>query len=161
MGLLREVAQLMPDVDFRLWGDGVSAPGDTPEAVANVRIQGPFPHVSEIPLAEADAWLYNPDSDGVPSELLDIAMTGIPIVGSLVGGTAEVLGEAGAWPVRDAGQAAAYVEAIRVALAEPGEARRRATALRERLLRERTEKAFAAQVADALLIGENSTDGGR
>jgi glycosyltransferase involved in cell wall biosynthesis len=81
-----------------------------------------------------------------------VAMTGVPIVGSLVGGTGEVLSETDAWPVAEVGDAEEYVKAIRDVLADTVGARQRALALRERLLRERPEAAFAEQVTDLLLV---------
>jgi glycosyltransferase involved in cell wall biosynthesis len=124
-------------------------------------VEGRYGHISEIPLREADVWLYTSGWDGVPSQLLEVAMTGIPIVGSLVGGTGEVLSEDDAWPVSEGDVAAAYATAIRAALADPEEARRRALALRERMLRERTEKEFAIHVVDVLLTGDEPEESGR
>jgi glycosyltransferase involved in cell wall biosynthesis len=80
-------------------------------------------------------------------------MTTIPIVGSLVGGTGELLDETGAWPVRDVENPDAYVAAIREVLSDPAGARRRARDLRQRLLRERTEEAFSEHVSTLLLDG--------
>ena len=80
-------------------------------------------------------WLYTSSWDGVPSQLLEVAVTGIPIVGTLVGGTSEVLSEADAWPVGETAPAEAYVDAIRAVLADPADSRRRATALRDRMLK--------------------------
>jgi glycosyltransferase involved in cell wall biosynthesis len=151
----------MPDVDFWMWGESPLTSEDVGDTPGNVRLAGRYTHISEIPLAEADVWLYTSAWDGVPTQLLEIAMTGIPIVGSLVGGIGEVLSEDDAWPV-DADQGPeAYVAAIRAALADP-DARRRALALRERMLRERTEKALATWVADVLLVdGAAAEEGAR
>ena len=88
-------------------------------------------------------------------------MTGIPIVGSLVGGTGEVLSEEDAWPVAEGEGAETYVAAVQAALADPTDARHRALALRERMLRERTKKALATQAADVLLADDESREGGR
>jgi glycosyltransferase involved in cell wall biosynthesis len=161
IGLLLEVARLMPEVDFRMWGESVLTRGHVGAAPGNVRLEGTYAHISEIPLAEADVWLYTSGWDGVPSQLLEVAMTGIPIVSSLVGGTGEVLSEEDAWPVAEGEGAERYVAAIRAALTDPIDSRRRALALRERMLRERTEKAFATRAADVLLADHESTDGGR
>ncbi|MBO0729439.1 MAG: glycosyltransferase family 4 protein, partial [Acidimicrobiaceae bacterium] len=157
IGLVLEVARLMPDVDFRMWGESVLTGSHILETPGNVRLEGAYAHLSEVPLAEADVWLYTSGWDGVPSQLLEVAMTGIPIVGSLVGGVGEVLSEEDAWPVAHNEDAEAYVAAIRAALADPGDARRRALALRERMLRERTEKAFATQ-AVGLLLDDDSLE---
>lgn len=161
IGLLFEVARLLPDVDFRMWGASVLTRGHVDEAPDNVRLQGTYAHISEIPLAEADAWLYTSAWDGVPSQLLEVAMTGIPIVGSLVGGTGEVLSTRDSWPVAEGEGAEAYVAAIRKVLGDPGDARHRALTLRERMLRERAEKAFADRVSDVLLASDKAEDGDR
>ena len=154
------VAELLPDVDFRMWGESVM--GEQARKLPdNVTVEGRYAHISEIPLREADVWLYTSGWDGVPSQLLEVAMTGIPIVGSLVGGTGEVLSEDDAWPVSEGDAAAAYATAIRAALADPAESRRRALALRERMLRERTEKEFAVHVVDVLLTGDEPGEPGR
>jgi glycosyltransferase involved in cell wall biosynthesis len=154
--LLLEVARLMPDVDFRVWGESMGRRRS--EVPPNLVLEGAYGHISEIPLAEADVWLYTSGWDGVPSQLLEVAVTGIPIVGTLVGGTGEVLSEADAWPVGEAAQAEAYVAAIRAALADPENSRRRAAALRDRMLRERTVKAFAAHASKVLLKPDRSEE---
>ncbi len=146
------VARLMPDVDFRMWGESVLTRDHVGEAPDNVRLEGAYAHLSDLELSDADVWLYTSGWDGVPSQLLEVAMTGIPIVGSLVGGTGEVLGEDDSWPVADAGNPQAYVHAIRDVLADPTGARRRSQALRDRMLRERTEAAYADHVAGLLLV---------
>jgi glycosyltransferase involved in cell wall biosynthesis len=83
-------------------------------------------------------------------------MTGVPIVGSLVGGTGEVLSEDDAWPIGPIDDAGAYVKAIREVLANKNAARDRALALRERLLRERSADSFAQQVTDLLLVADKA-----
>lgn len=147
--LLLRIARRMPDVDFRVWGDGDPL-GDVP---TNVTLEGRYAHLRDVPLAEADAWLYTSGWDGVPSQLLEVAMTGVPIVGTLVGGTGEVLHPDESWPVPADGDDAAYDVALRELLADPAAARERAWALRERMLRERTPDAFREHVTALLLPG--------
>jgi glycosyltransferase involved in cell wall biosynthesis len=147
------VARRMPDVDFRMWGESVLTRAHAGEAPGNVRLEGAYAHIDDLRLSDADAWLYTSGWDGVPSQLLEVGMTGIPIVGSLVGGTGEVMGNDDSWPVADFEDPEAYVRGIRDVLADPARARRRALALRERLLRERTEKAYADHVSGLLLGG--------
>src|SRR5262249_10534154 len=106
----------------------------------------------------ADAWLYTSAWDGVPSQLLEVAMTGVPLVASLVGGTGEVVTSADAWPVADHENPVAYVTALRDVLDDPEGSRRRAAELRERMLRERTEAAYDRQVA-TILLGLDDTSG--
>jgi glycosyltransferase involved in cell wall biosynthesis len=153
VGLFLEIARLMPDVDFRMWGESVLQQSRLTRLPENVKVEGTYAAFRELDLGQADVWLYTSGWDGVPSILLEVAMTGVPIVGSLVGGTGEVLSKADSWPVEDVDNALDYVNAVRAVLADKAEARRRALALRERLLGQRSEAAFAEQVADLLLVG--------
>lgn len=151
IGVFLEVARQMPDVDFQMWGEAVLSEGRRRSVPPNVAIKGTYPHISAVSLADADAWLYTSGWDGVPSQLLEVGVTGIPIVGTLVGGTGEILTPEEAWPVEENLRAKGYVAALREVLADPEAARRKAQALRERLLAERTEEAFAAHASKVLL----------
>ena len=150
IGDLIEIARRLPHVDFRMWGERVLGQ-DVATLPANVLVQGRYGHFSELPLGEADLWLYTSAWDGVPSLLLEVAMTGVPIVGTRVGGTEEVLVDDGAWPIALEEGPEAYVHAIREVLSDPQTARRRASALRARMLRERTAEAFEAYAVEVLL----------
>lgn len=146
-----EIARRMPEVDLRMWGEPVLHVGGVGVPPANAIMEGPYAHFSDLDLGEADVWLYTSRWDGVPSQLLEVAMTGVPLVASEVGGTGEVLGAEDAWPIADAEDPEAYVAAIRSVLADPVAARRRALALRERMLRERTAEQYARQVTGVIL----------
>ena len=78
------IAEMLPDVDFRMWGESVMGE-QARQLPDHVTMEGRYGHISEIPLRDADVWLYTSGWDGVPSQLLEVSMTGIPIVGSLVG----------------------------------------------------------------------------
>ena len=149
--LVFEIARRMPDVDFSVWGEEVLNAPRTHRPPPNVRLHGAYATFTALNLEDADAWLYTSAWDGVPSQLLEVAMTGVPLVASQVGGTGEVLSVADAWPVPDHEDPDAYVTALRAILADPAEARRRAAALRERMLRERTEADYDEQVDRVLL----------
>ena len=150
--LVLEIARHMPDVEFRMWGESVLQRPTRDLPPDNVKVEGKYRAFTDLNLGDADVWLYTSAWDGVPTLLLEVAMTGVPIVGSLVGGTGEVLSEDDAWPIAEIDDAGAYVKAIREVLANRTAARDRALALRERLLRERSEDSFAKQVTDLLLV---------
>lgn len=152
------IARALPEADFWLWGEAVLGPGHEHELPANVTVRPPFAHVSELDLTSADAWLYTSGWDGVPSILLEIGMTGVPIVASLVGGTGEVLDPEHAWPVEPVDDVAAYVRALREVLADPEAARGRAAGLRTTLLADRDATEFAARATALLLPGEPRDD---
>jgi glycosyltransferase involved in cell wall biosynthesis len=149
--LVFDIARRMPDVDFRMWGEKVLGAPLLEEPPGNVELHGAYEHITELDFGDADAWLYTSAWDGVPSQLLEVAMTGVPLVATQIGGTGEVLSTEDAWPVPDHENPDAYVTALREVLADPAEARRRAAGLRERMLRERTEAAYDEQVATVLL----------
>ncbi|WP_432477412.1 hypothetical protein [Nocardioides sp. GXQ0305] len=152
-GLVLDLARRMPDVDFRLWAPG-PPPADL-DVPPNV-VRGGGAAVSTLPLGEADLWLHTAAWDAVPSSLLHVAMTGVPIVGTSVGGTSEVLGRDDSFPLDEDAAADAYERAIREVLADPEAARRRAGRLRERMLAERDGRAFADRVAGILLRHDES-----
>ena len=147
--VLLELARRMPDVDFRVWTQRAPAPA-SPGLPRNLAIESGGHDTRELPLHEADLWLHTAAWDSVPAHLLEVAMTGVPIVGTRVGGTGEVIGD-DAWPVAEGAGVEAYLEAIRAVLGDPVGARRRAARLRERMLAERDRKAYAATVAGVLL----------
>lgn len=159
LDLVFEIARRMPDVDFLMWGEAVLGKGGAGEAMpSNIALQGRYDHITDVDLGAADAWLYTSGWDGVPSQLLEIGMTGVPIVGTLVGGTGEVLEPDHAWGVPAAAGAEAYERAIRDVLADPGRARDRALALREWLLRDRSQQAFAAYITPLLLTDQTDKE---
>ncbi|KPP84585.1 MAG: Glycosyltransferase [Rhodobacteraceae bacterium HLUCCO07] len=142
-----EIARRVPEADFRMWGEDVlkGGTGDLrrPE---NVQVEGKYVHFSDLPLENCDLWLYTSEWDGVPSLLIEVAMTGVPLVGSLAGGTGEILRHGMSWPIEDIEDIDAYVIAIREVLAAPDAARTRARDLRAHLAAKRTE----ANYLDAL-----------
>jgi glycosyltransferase involved in cell wall biosynthesis len=129
-------------------------PRDLPD---NMKVEGTYASFTDLNLDEAGAWLYTSTWGGVPTILLDVAMSGVPIVGGLVGGTGEILSEGDAWPVTEINDPEEYVKAIRDVLGDPAAARQRAVALRNRLLGERSEAAFAEHVTSVLLAEDERT----
>jgi glycosyltransferase involved in cell wall biosynthesis len=144
-----EVARRIPDVDFRFWGEPRS--GDPSVVPENVRLEGPYDDLARLDLSQVDAWLYTSAQDGVPSLLLEVAMTEIPVVASMVGGVGEVLSSEDAWPVTDWQSPEAYEKALREILSDPAAARLRSRALRDRLRRDRTQSAYREYAARVLL----------
>jgi glycosyltransferase involved in cell wall biosynthesis len=157
--LVLEIAQRMPDIDFRLWLYEELHPDAVRHLSNNVTLVGSYRELADFDLAEADAWLYTSAWDGVPELLLDVAMTGVPIVAGSVGGVGELISENDAWLVAASEDPEAYEKALRDVLADAIEARRRSHGLRERLVRERTQEAYARYAAEVLLKPVGSADG--
>lgn len=133
LDILREVATRMPDVNFHVWG-GYDWPGSRP---SNLYLRGLYQHIADLPLHDCDAWLYTSAWDGVPNVLIEVATLGIPIVGSVVGGTGEVLIEGMSVPIRDIDSIEAYVDGLRNVLADLPAARNCSAKLRSYILESR------------------------
>jgi len=162
-----ELARRMPEVDFRLWGEPVgpaqtpheaggeapsvalaNAPGDVPQ---NAHLVTGYVRTDELPLGEADIWLHTSSWPGVPGDLLDVAMTGVPIVAGATRGVGEVVSDEDAWLVAEPESIDAYEKTLREALTDSSTAWQRSRALRERLLRERPAEAYAERVVGLIL----------
>ncbi|PSL17560.1 glycosyltransferase [Shimia abyssi] len=149
--LVFALARALPDLDFRLWGKPViSAPATIPPLPNNLSLEGAYERFHELPLKSADIWLYTSAWDGVPSQLLEVAMTGIPIVGSDVGGTTEVLRKGLAKSLSETNTIQDWVDAIREILVDLDTARKRAVQLRDKLVMERSKNAHAKVLFELL-----------
>lgn len=146
-----EVARSMPDVEFRFWGEKVLKGDPLGRLPENVTLAGTYTRFADLDLSGVDAWLYTSAWDGVPSLLMEVGMTGVPIVASVVGGVGEVISDENAWPITDWEEPEAYQKALREILADPSGARHRAHALRDRLLREAGPDQYAEQALRVLL----------
>jgi glycosyltransferase involved in cell wall biosynthesis len=142
------IAGRMPDVDFRMWGEPVlDKEFEQLKRPENITFEGVFSDVFSLPFEQCDLWLYTAEWDGVPNMLIEIAALGVPLVGSIAGGTGDVLVEGLAERVEDIEDVDAYVRAIRAVLENPRKARERAVRLRDRVLQQRSMDKYRADVA--------------
>jgi len=148
LDLLYAVARRLPEADVRVWGEPIAKGGAIePDPPENLWFEGSYTRFADLPLFDAAAWLYTSAWDGVPSILLEVAMTGLPLVGSDVGGTSEVLHPDLSFPVSPFEDVDSYVNGLRAVLADPDAARSRALALRTRLISTRTDATFRKTVS--------------
>lgn len=149
--IVYEIARRMPDVTFRMWGKPVLDRSILALTVPeNVRHEGLYQVFSDLPLDQCDAWLYTSEWDGVPNILLDVAAAGLPLVGSLAGGTSEVLRENVSWPIERIENVDDYIKALRAIFADPTVAREKAAVLRAQIKKERTVEAYTASIRNAM-----------
>jgi glycosyltransferase involved in cell wall biosynthesis len=145
------IAEKMPDVDFHFWGKPTLDRGFERLVVpGNVALEGVYKDFGDLPLAQCDAWLYTAEWDGVPNILLDVSSAAIPLVGSIAGGTGEVLVEGLSEPITQIEDVDAYVRALRTVFNSPIEAKSRALQLREVILNKRSSSAYLASVRSIL-----------
>ena len=122
---------------------------------ANVAMQGSFDNFDDLPLEEAGAWLFTALWEGMPTTIIELAIRGVPIVASAVGGVPELIQPDTGWPVSAHASADDYVAALRCALGAPEEAMRRAEALQRRVASVYSEKVYDAAL-DALIMAERA-----
>lgn len=129
----------MPGVDFQVWGEQVMGTVPLGTLPPNLTLNPPYARFADLPLHKASAFLYTSGWDGVPQILLEIAMSGLPIVGTDVGGTGEVLDPALSFPVPETAGAQAYVTRLQEVLTNQESARAQALTLRDHLCNARTQ----------------------
>jgi len=116
-----QVAQAMPDVEFKAWGKALldQAP-DTRNLPKNMSLLESFNSYEELNLDAADAWLFTSEWEGLPTLLIELGARGVPIVASAVGGVPELITPETGWPVDEVEDPNAYVAALRDAFAKDG-----------------------------------------
>ncbi|MCA8901944.1 MAG: glycosyltransferase family 4 protein [Hyphomonas sp.] len=141
------IAAAMPDVDFHFWGKQTLDKGfEKLKKPDNVKLEGVYQKFTDLPLAECDAWLYTAEWDGVPNMLIEVATAAVPLVGSIAGGTGEVLVEGLSWPVNDIEDVDDYVAGLRRAIENPVEVRADALKLRQVVQKRHAKTAYEGAV---------------
>lgn len=142
------IAAAMPDVDFHFWGKPTLDKGfEKLQKPDNVTLEGVYQVFDDLPLSCCDAWLYTAEWDGVPNMLLEVASAAVPLVGSIAGGTGEVLIDGLSEPVYNIEDVGAYVAALRRTFAGREEAFARARRLREHILAKHSRETYLQSVA--------------
>ena len=118
--LLAEIAMLMPDANFHVYGDPDSEIMKTGimnrlASIPNVFLKGSFNSILETVKEVPDCFLYTSEFDGTPNILLEISQLSIPIVAPRVGGIDEFFPVEWPWAVskRNSGTPSAYVTLLK------------------------------------------------
>jgi len=149
--LLIEVARQMPDVDFDIWGKAVlDKPPQIDNLPDNLTIHAPFKKFAELPVTDADGWLYTSSWDGMPTILIEIANMGLAVAASAVGGVPELIDETTGWPIPAKAGVSDTVKVVRDMLGDREGRLRRAEALMARVRQQHSRKAYEDVVASML-----------
>lgn len=144
--LLADIAELMPDVEFHVYGDSVLESNNDAimklEQLKNVMMKGHFDGVESLPFNDFPVFLYTSQWDGTPTMVIASALASIPMVASCVGGVGDIVNEKTGFPIRDIEDASLYATAIRYALKNPSEAESLALAARKYVESEHAPSAF-------------------
>jgi glycosyltransferase involved in cell wall biosynthesis len=132
--LLIEIAKQAHEFSFDVFGYGDDAWTGKLEAAAatlsNLRLMGPFSSTSNLPLEDYNAFLFTSLWEGLPLTLADIALTGIPIVASSVGGVPELVTDETGWCVSNYRSAEGYIRALEEIKTQPSSATKKGIAMR-------------------------------
>lgn len=147
--LVQDIARLMPDVDFLCWGDALlDNPPELHRSPRNLKLSPGFKDYSDLPLETADAWLFTSAWEGMPTILLELAIRGVAVIASQVGGVPEMADAETSFPVDDINDPEAYVEAIRFALNNPQVRVERGRAMQDRAAQRHSTEAYVAKIKE-------------
>jgi len=115
--LVQQIAERMSHVDFLCWGDAVldSAPTQT-GLPRNLTLRRGFRSYSELPFEEATLWLFTSAWEGMPTILIEVAVRGMAVVASQVGGVPELVNEETGFPVVEVDNVDEYVAAVQACI---------------------------------------------
>lgn len=155
LDIVQRIAQNNPQWDFMIWGKAMlGAEPDQSKMPSNMFFNGLFEHIDDLPLSECDAWLYTSQWDGIPTLLIDLGLRAVPIVGSRVWGTSEVLTDQTAWPVDDILNPSAYQTGLKRFIDNPQIAQEAGRACRELICDNHSSENYLASLKQALASEE-------
>jgi glycosyltransferase involved in cell wall biosynthesis len=119
--VLLKIAQACPQFDFHVYGMRVLDNDLDFEstAPANVTFHGSFLDTFQLPLDQADMFLYTSQWDGLPTLLIDIMQAGIPTIAANTGGVSELVNAETGWMVDHVDNIDAYIQGLQEMAVSP------------------------------------------
>ena len=155
--LVIDIARRTPDVEFACWGEALlDPPPDRTALPSNLRLKKNFVSYDELPLVDSDCWLFTSDWEGMPTLLIELAMRGVAVIATAVGGVPELVDETTGWPVPLGSGVDVYIRVLRTALANPAERVERARRLQRRAEQDYAQSGYESQVEAALRKAEEN-----
>jgi glycosyltransferase involved in cell wall biosynthesis len=145
--LVQEIARRMPHADFHCWGDALlDSPPDFRKSPKNLQLNSGFKDYAELPFEDADLWLFTSAWEGMPTILIEIAVRGMAVVASQVGGVRELANDETSFAVNDIDNVDAYVKALQFAIDNPDERVVRAEKLQQLATDRYTKPSYVSQI---------------
>lgn len=150
--LVHAISNLLPDdISIDMYGStSTDVPLKSLSWNDRVAYKGKFDGTSSLPIENYDIFLYTSLFDGMPNTPLEMALAGIPIVASNVGGLRSVMAQ-NAVLIDDTTSVEAYAKAIEDIYADYSAALRRAKALQTTLSSTFSRSTFEGEIDN--LIG--------
>lgn len=152
--LLVSIARALPQAQFHIYGKSVLdrqqqlTADKLPE---NCVLKGTYKELADVfEMDDYTGFLYTAKWDGIPTILLDIGTTGLPIIASDVGGISELVTENTGWLVNPFDEVDAYVNIMKYVAANPEEAKERASAMKDHLATAFSEAKYSNAIKEAL-----------
>jgi glycosyltransferase involved in cell wall biosynthesis len=146
--ILARIAQLLPDVQFEVFG--YSSGGydySYLRRLKNITLMGEYSDFGRIAKNNIGAFLYTSDADGMPNVLLEAIASGLPVVAPHVGGIGELITNDTGWLVGRFDDIEHYVRLLKYVLSHRPEAERRATNAQSLLSQRHSWSAFTSRLS--------------
>lgn len=134
--ILIQIAEAMPGQLFDVYG----SPGECNECknimagkYPNIKYKGVFNSLDELEYENYVAFLNTSEWDGIPTILIQMAVAGLPIVTSAVGGIPELIDENMGWLIDDIEDTEQFVTALKRVIIKSEDAFIRSHAAKERV----------------------------
>ncbi|MEI2302401.1 glycosyltransferase family 4 protein [Ensifer sp. MJa1] len=149
--LLERIVRCAPDIDFTVYGTGSTEFESRLTAlsteVGNLSLRGGYRSLGELPLQEFDAFLFTSLWEGLPTTVIHVGATELPIVASGVGGIQELIHEETGWRIDSTDDETMYAEALREIWVNKAGAERRAQRLRQLVVEQHSWSGFVAELS--------------
>ena len=149
--LLVEIARRMPGHRFVAYGPpGDAGAGDlvTSGEIPNIEYRGVFGDVAELDLSEFSMYLNTSAWEGLPTIIIQLMSTGLPIVTSNVGGISELVGPETGWLVPSGHDPESYATEMKQVILNPDVVRQRSVRGREVTASRHVWEAFRGRLAE-------------
>lgn len=135
--VLNAIAGALPDRHISVYG--ATLPGSVKADMSlfnlpNIAFNGEFEHLSDLPVADFDSYIFTSGNEGMPISVLEATMLGLPVVAPDVGGIGEFINAHTGWLVSSPDAIDEYVGALIEIEQNPEEAASRVAAAQERLV---------------------------
>jgi glycosyltransferase involved in cell wall biosynthesis len=152
--LVIKIAERLSSCDFWCWGFALldEAP-DHSSLPPNITMKGAFKALRDLPLGDADGWLFTSAWEGMPTTIIELGILGMPIVASAVGGIPELIDESTGWLVAPYDDIEGFISCLTDMIDQPEERIKRGANLQMRVQARHNMEAYKTALAQVILAG--------